>query len=685
MLWPALALLAWAFCGPAFQARAQINTDQVVNVGRNAMYFDDYVLAIQYFNQAIRAKPYQARPYLYRAIAKINLDDWRGAEADASKAIELNPFITDAWEVRGVARQNMGNNRGAADDYAEALKLLPHNRQISFNLASALTETGAFAEADSTYAELLRAYPGFANGYLGRARLHLVQGDTIAATNDIDRALAIDQNSFNGHALRADIAMRGDAEADRDTALVHLNAAIRLQPRLAGLYVNRAYLNYRRNDWFAAMSDYDYALELDPVNAMALFNRGLLEMEVNANDKALEDFNKVLRLDPEDLRARYNRAVIYGNKGAYKEAIADVDAVIEAFPDFPTGYYLRSEYNRMMGNNAAAMRDYDKASAIARSLRPDKDVKTKGRDGKDIEEPAEGTGDGSSEAERKLAERQFTSLLTVSDNTDFRDEYNNSAIRGRVQDKNINIEPEPMMELTYYASPTETRPDTYYIKEVDDLNATRMLRMSIFVASHVPSIEDEMLIEKHFKSIDYYNSYLATHTPRAIDFLGRAMDLLTVRNYDEAVADLTRAIGLTPDFAAAYMLRAQANMHKLNMGVRADEQNDGNHTTGNAAVVQRKLVTEILDDLHRVTELSPRNAFAWYNLGNLYLHEGNMTDAAEAYDKALQIKPDLAEAYFNRGYVRLKNGYRREGLNDLSRAGELGVAGAYNLMKRLSD
>ena len=38
----------------AMGANAQINTDQVVNIGRNALYFEDYILAIQYFNQAIK-------------------------------------------------------------------------------------------------------------------------------------------------------------------------------------------------------------------------------------------------------------------------------------------------------------------------------------------------------------------------------------------------------------------------------------------------------------------------------------------------------------------------------------------------------------------------------------------------------------------------------------------------------
>ena len=60
---------------------AQINTDKVMTIGKNALYFEDYVLSIQYFNQVVNAKPELARPYLYRAIAKFNLDDFRGALA----------------------------------------------------------------------------------------------------------------------------------------------------------------------------------------------------------------------------------------------------------------------------------------------------------------------------------------------------------------------------------------------------------------------------------------------------------------------------------------------------------------------------------------------------------------------------------------------------------------------------
>ena len=74
-------------------AMAQFNTDRLVTIGRSALYFEDYVLSMQYFNQAISAKPYLYEPWFYRAVAKYYLDDFSGAESDCSEAIERNPYV----------------------------------------------------------------------------------------------------------------------------------------------------------------------------------------------------------------------------------------------------------------------------------------------------------------------------------------------------------------------------------------------------------------------------------------------------------------------------------------------------------------------------------------------------------------------------------------------------------------
>jgi tetratricopeptide (TPR) repeat protein len=52
------------------------------------------------------------------------------------------------------------------------------------------------------------------------------------------------------------------------------------------------------------------------------------------------------------------------------------------------------------------------------------------------------------------------------------------------------------------------------------------------------------------------------------------------------------------------------------------------------------------------------------------------------YTKAVEIDSRFAEAYFNRGLARIYTGNGEEGIADLSKAGELGVFQAYNLIKR---
>lgn len=44
----------------------------------------------------------------------------------------------------------------------------------------------------------------------------------------------------------------------------------------------------------------------------------------------------------------------------------------------------------------------------------------------------------------------------------------------------------------------------------------------------------------------------------------------------------------------------------------------------------------------------------------------------------------MGEAFYNRGYVYLRLGNERLGIADLSRAGQLGILPAYNLIKRIS-
>lgn len=52
------------------------------------------------------------------------------------------------------------------------------------------------------------------------------------------------------------------------------------------------------------------------------------------------------------------------------------------------------------------------------------------------------------------------------------------------------------------------------------------------------------------------------------------------------------------------------------------------------------------------------------------------------YDKAIEINPKYADAYYNRGYAKIDLGQREGGCWDFSKAGELGDTQAYDAIKK---
>ena len=96
-----------------------------MTIGRSALYYEDYVLSIQYFNQVISVKPFLYEPWFFRGVAKYSLDDFAGAEADCTQAIERNPYVVNSYELRGLCRIRLEKYVDAAADYTSALKYDP--------------------------------------------------------------------------------------------------------------------------------------------------------------------------------------------------------------------------------------------------------------------------------------------------------------------------------------------------------------------------------------------------------------------------------------------------------------------------------------------------------------------------------------------------------------------------------
>lgn len=90
----------------------------------------------------------------------------------------------------------------------------------------------------------------------------------------------------------------------------------------------------------------------------------------------------------------------------------------------------------------------------------------------------------------------------------------------------------------------------------------------------------------------------------------------------------------------------------------------------------------ILNDYDKATQIDPKMPFAWFNRGNILAEQKDYRNAIANYSKAIELEKDFAEAYFNRGLTRLYLGEKTSGIEDLSKAGELGIYISYNIIKR---
>ena len=63
----------------------------------------------------------------------------------------------------------------------------------------------------------------------------------------------------------------------------------------------------------------------------------------------------------------------------------------------------------------------------------------------------------------------------------------------------------------------------------------------------------------------------------------------------------------------------------------------------------------------------------------------DLTSALEDFNAACDLRENFAEAYYNKGIIKIQQGYTKEGINDLSKAGELGLYSAYSLIKKYQN
>ena len=658
------AILLLALMLSALLSHAQLNTVRVMEIGRNALYFEDYVLSIQYFNKVIDAKPFLHEPYFFRGLAKYYLDDYIGAEEDFSSAIEKNPYVSQYYQLRGMCRAHLDSLAGAERDFRTAIKYDPQNSGLWHNLGILSIQSGEWKKASQVIDSLLVFSPRNSGAYMLRTRVAMHEKDTMLALDMAGLAVEHDKFSADVYNNRAMVycEMENYEAAEKD-----LDKAIDLMPANSGSYINRALVRYHRNNLRGAMEDYNMALYVEPGSFLAHYNRGLLRMIVGDDNLAIEDFDKVLEIDPDNTPARFNRALLRSNTGDYKGAIDDYTVVLDAYPNFEYAYQCRATARRKVGDRRGA--DADEKWLLKRQL----DIYNNGAESVVEEYSAE------NDKTRKRSDDNIRNYnkMVVAD-SDLAGKYT-TEYRGKVQNRNVFVELEPLFVLTYYKTDEEFYSSGNYHAVIEKLND------DIGGVSPLLLTNDErplsgVEVERRFKSVDEVSKLISEGENLCYNYMLRAIDYYLVQDLEAAMADIGYSVEHGDSSWLFYFVRAFVRYRKLETPVSGTEETETAQLQGSSLPnIDYRLVKS---DLDRVVEIVPEFAPAYYNRANVSVKLSDFKSAIVDYTKAIELDDRLASAYYNRGLAKIYTGNTEAGVADLSKAGELGLFHAYNVIKR---
>ncbi|MEG2339860.1 MAG: tetratricopeptide repeat protein [Odoribacter sp.] len=628
---------------------AQWNTSNMLRMGQNAIYFDDYVSAIDNFNNIIRIKPYLSEPYFFRGLAKLNLDDYEGAIQDYTKAIELNPNYFHAYMYRGVAWQNLKKYEEALKDFSEAIALDPTDAYVYANRGIAEAEIGDYKAAEKDYSKALLIDNKLIAAYLNRAIMREKLEDTDGAMADCNAAIRLNMFSDDAYGLRGYIWFQ---QKNYYNAIDDFNRALKANPQNKRILMSRAMVWYEIKKYSESLADYSEVIRMDSSYIYAYYNRAMLRAEVGETNAAIADLNRVVDMNPDNILIYFNRGLLKMEIKDWYGAYDDFTESIHLYPDFVKAYLARAAASSQMQNFTDADRDRYAAMQVMDRYKKMKE------------------GDRNALVDTTA---NFQKLIDIN----ARHDEVRDVINGRVQDKNVIIELQDVFYVQYLSLDSLRNGKVqYYNKHIMDYNQAHNYNPAITICNKdlkYPDHFSKEYMEKLSKQI--------TEKGDVDSYLLRGSFYINQREYPKAIEDFTTILHKDPHNLLALFNRANARMLMYDYIESVEDKTD--RVIGEKENKNRKIdYSLVLEGYNKCLEIDPNFTFALFNTANVYAKNGEIDKAITAYTKVLYQDKDIAEAYFNRGLLYIYTGQKALANADLSKAGELGIVSAYNIIKR---
>ncbi|WP_328362016.1 tetratricopeptide repeat protein [Streptomyces sp. NBC_00445] len=282
------------------------------------------------------------------------------ALAAYDRTVELNPDEPSAWLNRGNLLRSLERSEEALACYDRALELRSDMAHAWGGRAGALQELDRFGEAEEAFDRALELRPRDQNFLLDRALLRSRQNRPAESLVDLDRALSIAPRFFKAHYNKAVALLDLSRPAE---AVEVLKRAAEMEPDDAGVWSNLMRAAYRQKRYEQALEYMEKARLLGGDTVDLLVYEGAIHADLHGNDdKELACYERALELDPDSAWAWFSKAGALYALGRLQETLPCYDRAVELLPDYTAAWKWKSVTLRELDRPDEALAWIDRAT-----------------------------------------------------------------------------------------------------------------------------------------------------------------------------------------------------------------------------------------------------------------------------------------------------------------------------------
>lgn len=254
--------------------------------------------AMTTINKAIVINTQNPEYHHLKALCLGNLGKYRQSTDEAMYALEMDGANASLFEIIANNHYFQKDYDKATTYYEKAIEydLNPYTARIYHNYIKHLIEIPNPRRGTEVY------------------ELYLYRVDGLTASAGGDDTFASDLDFYGGQAYQQ---LGYD-----DTAMKIYNRLIVMIPNVTGYYAQRGWLNQTRQDWEAAIEDFEKSIELDSGHYYLYANIAQIHQETKDYKKAEAAYKKYFYFDPGDETQKGNYAYLLLDDARHKEAQA---------------------------------------------------------------------------------------------------------------------------------------------------------------------------------------------------------------------------------------------------------------------------------------------------------------------------------------------------------------------------